>query len=269
MPTHRRRRSGPHRALRRGSECRACRSARGHRRPVSSGDGSCVADEGLVEDELRLFEAGFEVPNRPLSVCCRAGSGPLWRRQNPRGHLQLCTFRPPRAAASPRLAGWAWAPAPAAPQTLPWVRRWDFRPQLSIGSGVKGNGSYRSRSPRSRSRGSPRPPPPRPAPLTDVERIVGQAALAERARDDALAEGGAFDNGRQNRRPSVSPSRRHRRGRARVDRITCRGIGLRRAANSLPSTRKSSAFSPSRPPWRPDPVSCSSGHESVCLVSAS
>ena len=78
--------------------------------------------------------------------------------------------------------------------------------------------------------------------LALVERLVGEPALAERARDDALAEIGTFDHRRAGRRPSGSPSRRAspapRSCRCRVTRAC--GIGLRSSLAEQHARRRGS-----------------------------
>ena len=98
--------------------------------------------------------------------------------------------------------------------------------------------------------------------LALVERLVGQAALAERAGDDAFAEVGALDDRRQIVDGEDRLHAGHRQRRARVDAARrARAASGSGAASRTASPRRGSPrrTSPCRSPWRRDPGWCSSG----------
>ena len=155
------------------------------------------ADEGLVEDEVGLLEAGLEIAERPLvGVLAERQLAVAGRGEVLVGPLQLLHLRPGGAAGAAPAAGrrrrgrTQTLPSrarvrAARPQALERIDDERQRLELDLdrldrfGRGELVDG--RDREDR----------------LALVERLVGQAALAERAGDDAFAEVGAVDDGRQ------------------------------------------------------------------------
>ena len=180
-----------------------------------------VADERLVEDEVGLLEARLEIADDPLvGVLARAAAGHRSAAAKSSSvHFSSWTFGPAGGALR-RRAEPAPAAAPGAPTRCPGFAR-SGRPAaaLAIGSTTKGSGSQSiwifsiasaAVSFVHGGHGEDR--------LALVERLVGQAALAERAGDDAFAEVGALDDRPADRRPSrIAFTPGIASGRARVD----------------------------------------------------